>query len=57
VARHSQSRLYVLGELAVAAGFLTSMMLETPIYLVLASISWIGFGLALPLAEATDADR
>jgi hypothetical protein len=48
---------YVLGELAVAAGFLTSMMLETPIYLVLASISWIGFGLALPLAEAADADH
>jgi hypothetical protein len=33
------------------------MLLETPIYLVLASISWIGFGLALPLGEAADADH
>ena len=41
----------VLGELAVALGSIAAFALETPVYLVLASASWFGFGLALPLSE------
>ncbi len=45
-----------LGETAVAVGFIASLMLETPLYLGLASVSWFGFGVALPLSES-DADK
>jgi SAM-dependent methyltransferase len=41
-----------LGEAAVAGGFVASFLLETPLYLGLASASWFGFGLALPLSSA-----
>jgi hypothetical protein len=43
----------VLGELAVALGAVAAFGLETPVFLVLASASWFGFGLALPLSERT----
>ena len=41
-----------LGEAAVAVGFVASLMLETPLYLGLAAVSWFGFGIALPLSES-----
>jgi len=40
------------GELAIAAGFVASLSLETPLYLGLASASWFGLGLALPLSTS-----
>ena len=42
----------VLGELAVAGGFVASLILETPLYVGLASASWFAFGVALPLSHS-----
>ncbi len=41
----------LLGELAVASGFVASLIFETPLYLGLASVSWFGVGVALPLSQ------
>jgi hypothetical protein len=47
----------LLGELAVAGGFVASISLETPLYLALGASSWFGFGIALPLSVSPSAKR